>query len=168
MSINLCSAAVNNARWPVSPPIVVLEATSMTRGQGAEIQYLLVRLTDDGKVEWDKYVGNAWERQTSSVSAERVSKIQRTLDSIDKSRLHGATGPYHVYEDTSVELRIQMTARQGEVTFSVTNPWSEPGMPSRKRMPKEVRLVVCEVDGLYAQVADVSVDPMCKASTSPH
>ena len=168
MCINLFSAAANDARSPVSAPIVVLEATSITRNQGAEIQYLLVRLTDDGKVEWDKYVGNAWERQTSSVSAERVSKIQRTLDSIDKSRLHGARGPYHVYEDTSVELRIQMAARQGEVTFSVTNPWSEPGMPSRKRMPKEVRLVVCEVDGLYAQVAGVSVDPMCKASTSPH
>jgi hypothetical protein len=102
----------------------VLEATSMTRGQ-TEMQYLLVRLTNNGKVEWDKYARNAWERQTSSVSAERVSKIQRTLDSIDKSQLHGAMGPYHVYVDTSVELRIQMTVRQGEVTFSVTNPWSD-------------------------------------------
>src|SRR5450631_3258111 len=87
-SISLFSAAVNNARWHVAPPIVVLEATSMTGNQGSEIQYLLVRLTDDGKVEWDKHVGNAWERQTSSVSAERVSEIQRTLDSIDKSLLH--------------------------------------------------------------------------------
>jgi hypothetical protein len=167
-SITLFSAAVNNARWPVSPPVVVLEATSVTRNQGSEIQYLLVRLTDDGKVEWDKYVGNAWERQTSSVSAERVSEIQQTLDSIDKSLLHGAMGPYHVYEDTSVELRIQMTASQGDVKFSVTNPWSEPGTPSRKRMPKDVRIVVCEVDGLYAQVAGVSVDPVCKATTLPH
>jgi hypothetical protein len=167
--INLFSAAAaNNARSPVSAPIVVLEATNMTRSQGDEMHYLLVRLTDDGKVEWDKYVGNAWERQISSVSGERVSKIQRTLDSIDRSQLHGTMGPYHVYVDTSVELRIQMAARQGEVTFSVTNPWSEPGMPSRKRMPKEVRVVVCEVDGLYAQVASVSVDPMCKAITSPH
>ena len=168
MGINLFSAAANNVRWPVSAPTVVLEANSMTRNQGSEMKYLLVRLTDDGKVEWDKYVGSAWERQTSSVSAESVSKIQRTLDSIDKSRLHGAMGPYHVYEDASVELQIQMTARQGEVTFSVTNPWSEPGMPSRKRMPKEVKLVLCEVDALYAQVASVSVDQMCKAITSPH
>jgi|HubBroStandDraft_2_1064218.scaffolds.fasta_scaffold629157_2 hypothetical protein len=168
LSITPLSAAVNNARWPVSPPIVVLEATSITRSQGSEIHYLLVRLTDDGTVEWDKYVGNAWKRQTSSVSAEKVSKIQRTLDSIDKNRLHGAMGPYHVYEDTSDELRIQMTTRQGEIAFSVTNPWPEPGMPRRKRMPKEVRLVVCEVDGLYAQTAGVPVQPMCKASTSPH
>jgi len=168
VGINLISAAANNARWPVSAPIVVLEAHSMTRNQGSEMQYLLVRLTDDGKVEWDKYVGSAWKRQTSSVSAERVAKIQRTLDSIDKSRLHGAMGPYNVYEDTSVELRIQMAARQGEVTFSVTNPWSEPGMPRRKRIPKEIRVVVCEVDGLWAPVEGVSVDPMCKATTSLH
>lgn len=168
MSITLFSTTVNNARWPVSPPIVVLEATSTTRNQGSEIQYLLVRLTDDGTVEWDKYVGNAWEHQTSSVSAERVAKIQRTLDSIDKNRLHGAMGPYHIYEDTSQELRIRMAARQGDVTFSVMNPWSEPGTPNRKRMPKEVRLIVCEVDGLYAQVAGASVGPMCKATASPH
>jgi hypothetical protein len=167
MCINLFSAAANNSRSPVPAPIVVLEATSMTRNQGAEIQYLLVRLTDDGRVEWDKYVGKAWERQSSSVSAERVSEIQRTLDSIDKGLLHGAMGPYHVYEDTSEELRIQMAARQGEVTFSVTNPWREPGMPSRKRMPKEVGVVVCEIDGLYAQVAGVPVEPMRKASPSP-
>jgi hypothetical protein len=86
MSINLFSAAVNNARWPVSPPIVVLEATSMTRDQGAEMQYLLVRLTDDGKVEWDKYAGNTWERQTSSVSAERVSRGRRALRSPIRAR----------------------------------------------------------------------------------
>jgi hypothetical protein len=167
ISITLFSAAANSVRLPISTPIVVLEASNITRSQGEEMRYLLVRLTDDGKVEWDKYVGNAWQRQTSSVSAERVSKIERTLDSIDKSQLHGAMGPYYVYEDTPVELRIQLAARLGEVTFSVTNPWSEAGT-RRKRMPKEVRVVVCEVDGLYAQVASVSVDPMCKAITSPH
>jgi hypothetical protein len=83
MYINSFSATANSARQPVSFPIVVLEVTGIARNQGSEIQYLLVRLTDDGTVEWDKYVGNAWKRQTSSVSAERVSKIQRTLDSID-------------------------------------------------------------------------------------
>jgi hypothetical protein len=168
MLINLFSAAVNNARWSVSPPLVVLEATSITRNQGSEIQFLLVRLTDDGTVEWDKYVGSAWERQTSSVNAETVSKIQRTLDSIDTRLLHGVMGPYHVYEDTSEELRIQMTTRQGESAFSVTNPWSERGTRRPKRMPKEVRLVVCEVDGLYAQVTGGPVDPMCNADRSPH
>src|SRR5271168_3149948 len=92
MCVNLFSATANNARRPVSPPIVVLEATRIVHGQGEKIQNMLVRLTDDGTVEWDKYVGNEWKRQTSSVSAERVSKIQRTLDSIDKNRLHGAMG----------------------------------------------------------------------------
>jgi hypothetical protein len=168
MCVNSFSATANNARRPVSPPIVVLEATGIARNQGSETKFLLVQLTDDGTVEWDKYVGNAWKRQTSSVSAERVSKIQRTLDSIDKNRLHGAMGPYYLYVDTSLELRIQMAAKQGEFTFSVTNPWPEPGLPSLKRMPKEVSLVVCEVEGLYAQVTGGPVDPMCNANSSPH
>ena len=165
MCINLFSTAANDARSPVSAPIVVLEATSMTRNQGAEMQYLLVRLTDDGKVEWDKYLGNAWERQTSSVTAERVSEIQRRLESIDWSLLHDAMGPYHIYVDTSWELQIHVATKQGDVSFSVKNPWPPSVIPSRKPMPKDVKAVVCEISRLHAQVANTPVDEMCLART---
>lgn len=84
MAIHLFSAKADNAQSQVSAPIVVLEATGITRGPAGEMQYLVVRLTDDGKVKWDKYIADAWERQTSSVTAERVSAIQQTLDSIDR------------------------------------------------------------------------------------
>jgi hypothetical protein len=167
MCINLSSARANNAQSQVSAPIVVLEANGITRGLAGEMQYLVVRLTDDGKVKWDKYVGDAWERQTSSVTAERVSAIQRTLDSIDKSVVHGTMGPYYVYTDTQVTLEIHMTARQGEVTFSVMNPWQS-GMPGPEPMPKDVKAVVCEIDRLHAQVANVPVSKMCKAINSSH
>jgi hypothetical protein len=157
----------SNAQSEASAPIVVLDATCITRGVGGhKIQYLLARLTDDGKVEWDKYVGNAWERQTSSVTAERLSEIQRTLGSIDKSLFHGAMGPYNVYIDTSVELQVHMAARQEEVTFSLMNPWPPSEMPSRKPMPKDVKAVVCEIDKLYAQVASVPIIRMCRANKS--
>jgi hypothetical protein len=49
----------------LSSPIVVLEATNTIHGIGGyQNQQMLVRLTNDGNVEWDKRVGNAWERQS--------------------------------------------------------------------------------------------------------
>jgi hypothetical protein len=168
LSLLICigsfSATASDAQSQISSPIVVLEATSTMHGIGGyQNQHMLVRLTNDGKVEWDKAVGNAWERQTSSVSAERVSEIQRTLASIEKSLIHGTMGPYNIYIDTSVELQIHMAARQGEVTFSVMNPWPPSEMP-RKPMPKDVKTVVCEIDRLHAQVASVPINQMCKAN----
>jgi hypothetical protein len=173
MSILLCIgpffAMTSDVQSQASSPIVVLEATSTVHGNnGYQNQLLLARLTDDGKVEWDKLVGTTgWERQTGSVSAERVSEIKRTLDAIQESSLHGRMGPYDTYEDWSVELQIHMTAKKGEVTFSVINPWS-PSEFRHKRMPKDVRVVVCEIDRLHAQVADVPVTEVCKATTRSH
>jgi hypothetical protein len=151
-------------------PIVVLEATTTVHSNGYNGQYLLVRLTDDGKVEWDKpVVPRGSERQTASVSAERVSEIRRTLDAIHKNSLRGSMGPYDIYEDWSVELQIHMTAKKGEVTFSVINPWgTSDESPRHKRMPRDVRVVVCEIDRLHAQVADVPVEEMCRATTPAH
>jgi hypothetical protein len=117
-------------------------------------------------VEWDKAVGNAWERHASSVSAEQVSEIRRTLDAIDKSAVNGKMGPYHVYEDASVELQIHMIVGQEYLAFSVVNPWL-PGA-NRKRMPKDVKAVVCEIDRLYAQVANSPINKLCTAAQPSH
>jgi hypothetical protein len=76
-------------------------------------------------------------------------------------------GPYYVYTDTEVTLQIHMAARQQKVTFSVVNPWHS-GMPGPEPMPKDVKAVVCEIDRLHAQVANVPVTKMCKASNSSH
>jgi hypothetical protein len=162
-------AMASDAQSPVSSPIVVLEATSTIHANGLyQNQHLLVRLTGDGKVEWDKWVGNVWERQTSSVSAERVSEIRRTLDAIDKNLVHGKMGPYYAYVDTSVDDQIHMVVGQEEVTFSVTNPWPPGVLPNRKPMPKDVKAVVCEIDRLHAQVANITVNELCKASQLSH
>ena len=163
--INLFCAVSSDAQSQPSSPIVVLEATNtLHANNNYQSQWLLVRLTDDGKVEWDKYVGNAWERKTSSVSAEQVAEVERTLNAIDKNIVHGRMGPYRIYVDTSDELQIHMTVRQAEVTFSVMNPWMPGALPSRKPMPKDVKAVVCVIDRLHAEVANVSVNELCKAS----
>jgi hypothetical protein len=142
---------------------VVLEATSKFDYNGYQSQFLLVRLTDDGKVEWDKPVApRASERQTSSVSAERVSEIKRTLDAVHLSSLHGSMGPYETLPDASVELRIHMTSEKGEVTFSVINPWVPSGARHCKRMPKNVKVVICEIDRLHSQLAGDPLNEICK------
>jgi hypothetical protein len=156
------------AESQMSPPIVVLEATDTIHANGPyQSQHMLVRLTSDGSVEWDKMVGNSWERQTRSVGAERVAEIRRTLDSINKSLVHGKMGPYHVYEDISNELQIHVVVGQEEVVFSVMNPWL-PGRPARKPMPRDVKVVVCEIDSLHAEVANLPVNELCKASQLSH
>jgi len=163
MCISLFSAMASDVQSQASSSTVVLEATSTMHGVGGyQHEELLVRLTDDGKVEWDKEVGNEWERQTSTVSAEVVSEIQRTLNTVDEDPFRGKMGPYYVYIDTSVELQVRMTAKSGQVTFLLINPWSV-GIV-RRTMPKDVKTVVCEIDTLNARVSNNPVHQMCKAS----
>jgi len=169
ISVHSSCTTASDTQSRVPAPIVVLEATETVHGIGGyQDGQMLVRLTNDGKVEWDKWVGKAWERQISSVTAERVSGIKRRLDAIDKSGVRAEMGPYYSYVDTSVELRIRITTSQGELSFSVMNPWScdLPTCLSRKPLPTDVKTVVCEISALQAQVADTSVDQMCKAENA--
>lgn len=152
----------------VSSPTVVVEATNTIHGIGSyQNTWLLVRLTDDGKLEWDKRVGNAWESQAGSLTAERVAAIKRSLDAIDRNQMRDKMGPYHAYTDTSVELRVRLTTSQGVLAFTVMNPWSceMPSCLTRKPLPKDVKTVVCEIEELRAQVAsDEPVDSICKTA----
>lgn len=167
VSINPFCAMASRAQSGVSAPIVVLEATRTAHEIGGyQSKELFLRLTEDGKVEWDKLVGkNAWERQTGSVSAKEVTEIERTLRSVNQNLFGGNMGPYFVYVDSSVELRVRMTAKRRQLTFLLMNPWSPGG--AGKRMPKDVKTVVCEIDTLHAQVANEPVNEMCKATNPP-
>ncbi len=127
---------------------------------------MLVRLTDDGKVRWDKRVGEKWEQQVTSLTARRMSEIKQSLDAIDQSGLRAKMGPYYRYVDTSAELRIRMTTSHGGLTFSVLNPWRGDltSVLIWRPIPKNVKIVVCEVSRLRAQVAREPVDPQCESS----
>jgi len=158
-----------NSQPQVPSPTVVLEATNTIDGIGGyQNTSLLVRLTDDGKLTWDKWVGNAWESQVGSLTTEGISAIKRSLDAIDGSRMRDKMGPYHTYTDTSVELRVRLTTSQGVFAFTVMNPWSceTPSCLTRKPLPKDVRTVVCAINRLRVEVVpDEPIDPMCK---TPH
>jgi hypothetical protein len=162
-----CNTAGGSPQSGASTPAVVLEATGTRHGIGGyENKLLEVRLTDDGKVEWDEPVGHhVSERKTSFVSAEVVSNIERTLEAVDRSLFHGKMGPYYLYTDTSYELQVRVAARPGDLTFLVINPW--PSVFFRKPMPPDVKIVVCEINKLRAQVTNTEVDQMCKVTNTP-
>jgi len=152
---------------PTAPvPVVVLEATHIHHGMGQEAERLLVRLTEDGKIEWDEWKAfPASERHTGSVSANVVSEVQHALNTVDQSLFRSQLGPYYVYIDTSDELQVRMKTKTGPVEFRLINPWSH--WRPLKPMPTDVRIVFCEIDSLYAKNANHAVDETCKANDSP-
>ena len=164
-TLSFC-ANLSNPQSQVSSPTVILEASDTLHGNGYQRKRLLLRLMEDGKLEWDKWMGRAWESQIGSVPIERVSTIKQSLDAIDRSRIHDKMGPYHIYTDTSVELRVRLTNSQGELTFIVMNPWScRVGCLTREQLPKDVKTVVCAINRIRAQVVpEEPIDPMCKTS----
>jgi hypothetical protein len=103
ISANAIYATANQVQSAASSPQVVLEATNTTRGIGGyKNESLLVRLTDDGKVQWDKVEWDklgrqyARERQVSTVSAEMVSEIKHALITVDDSRVRSKMEPYYI------------------------------------------------------------------------
>jgi hypothetical protein len=163
--IGAVCAIASCARPTATPPAVVLEATNTHRGMGYEDKSLLVRLTEDGKLEWDKWKApRVVERQTGSVSANTVSEIQHALNTVDQSLFRSKMGPYYVYVDTSNELQVRMKTKTGPLEFLLINAWSS-GMP-RESMPTDVRVVFCEIDALYARNAQYPADQACKTNDS--
>jgi hypothetical protein len=136
---------------------------------GQEWKSLLVRLTEDGKIEWDEWKAfqafPAFERHTGLVSANVLSEVQHALNMVDQSLFRSQMGPYYVYIDTVDELQVRMKTKTGPVEFRMINPWSS-GMMPRQPMPKDVRIVFCKIDTLYAQNAQSPVDQACKTSDS--
>jgi hypothetical protein len=152
---------------PTTPvPGVVLEATLKHHGMGQEAERLLVRLTEDGKTEWDEWKAfPASERHTGSVSANVVSEVQHALNTVDQSVFRSQLGPYYGYTDTWNELQVRMKTKTGPVEFQLMNPWQS-GRP-QKPMPTDVRIVFCEIDTLDAKNANHPIDEACKTNDSP-
>lgn len=156
-------------RRGAASPTVLLEATSTIRSLGSAYEHLLLRLMDDGKVEYDDWAENPPKRRTTSISLRRLSEIERALDAVDANAIHGELGPYHVYEDSSVQLRIRIVSKQKTIAFSVENPWgsAHSRCSGCKEMPKSVRSAVCLIDSLRSEVSGTPVDEPCKARAAP-
>jgi hypothetical protein len=152
---------------PASGPDVVLEVTNVLSGHHYTDKKLLLRIEKNGRVEWDagQRVGDSYERRATTMTLAQVQSVQQRLDAIDKSGMLPKMGPYNTYTDTSMELRIRITSPDGEHGFRVINP-RPCGLPSCSMgkatpLPKEVKLMVCEVYKLRAQVADEPIEKMC-------
>jgi hypothetical protein len=154
-------AALPSTAQTQPPASIVVEATNSIRGIGGyERKCLLVRLTSDGKVQWET---TQWQKpnelHSTKIAAELVSAMTQRLDEIDPEAIQPKMGPYNVYVDTSVELLVSITTSKWKRQFSVSNPW--PGRRPIKPLPKELKTVICEVSRLQAQVAEEPVEPLC-------
>jgi hypothetical protein len=139
-------------------PAVLLQATLTNHGIGGfRHSSLLVRLTDDGKVEWDDLEWSpASTRKMTIVGLETVASIERRLGPMDLTGIRDKMGPYNAYIDTSYDIGIRMRRASFEpIEFTVINPWcgeSETCIDS-KRMPQNLLSILCEIEDLRAEVA---------------
>src|ERR1700722_20021937 len=123
MCIALSFCANIAAQTNNSDAALLLESTNNTYGIGGKDTHLLVRLKQDGTVEWDESVrqkarGGAYKRKISSISAEQVTSIGNRLAVLNKDSFRAKMGPYNSYTDTSVELQMRMLTSKGSVAFS--------------------------------------------------
>jgi hypothetical protein len=141
---------------------LILEAKILTRGIGGiQTNLLLVRLTDDGKAEWEDYVSRTKiQRNLVSVPSEEVVALRQRLDAIDKSVIKPQMGPYGTYIDTVTELSVGLHSDNGVLKFTIYNPWPNDSFHSQP-MPKDVKSIICEIWTIHAKLAKVPVDSTC-------
>jgi hypothetical protein len=154
-----CGAGHNySAAKPAQPPII-LQAREVIHGIGGiQSDGLMIKLTNDGKAEWEKYIGrgrNKKQTRTGTISADEVGAIKQRLDVLDKSVLKPQMGPYAASVDTWNEVSVQLVSEGKIVNVSISNPWAADSPFQRKDgpMPKEVRAIICEIDKLRVELA---------------
>jgi hypothetical protein len=155
-----------------SNSVLILESTNNIYGMGGKDSQLLVRLKQDGTVEWDepvlqKPLGREYKLRVASIPREQVTSISKRIAALNKVSFPAKMGPYRSYTDTSVELQVRILTSSGSVAFSVLNPWlctlPSCSMGKSKPIPEDVKVVICEVSKLRAQLAGEPTDPICKA-----
>jgi len=154
-AVVLCTFALiamaRGSREQASSSSVVLEATNFRTGFKLREKELLVRLTNDGTVEWDESVRDSkYARRVGTISSQEVEDIRKSLDAIDKRGIRPKMGPYYYVLDVRDELRLRVETAKGGLRFSVKNPWS--GLGAAKPVPTEVRLIICEASELRTKM----------------
>jgi hypothetical protein len=124
LCVLLSPIADTAAQTNSSQPVPILESTNDVYGIGGKDTQLLVRLKQDGTVEWDepvlqKPLRREYKLRVTSIPREQVLSISKRLAALNKDSFRQKMGPYGSYTDTIVELQI----RVGSIEFSVLNPW---------------------------------------------
>jgi len=165
-----CSKETSIPAKPPSPTIVI-EAIVTNHSIGDyRDSMLLARLTDDGKVEWDRFsataTGHEYLREVSKLDLQRVASIRRELGATDLQNIQAKMRPYNMFVDTSYEIFVRIPATlTGELKFSVINPWCNKSItciPS-KPLPRNLESILCQAELLRAEVAHEPTEDSCDA-----
>ena len=153
------------------PRKVVLESVNIIREPVDTTRMsLFIRVWSDKNVEYQK-LDSDLSLMTATISDEQLSSLRQRLDSIDTKQIRDKTGPYNIYEHSSLEMQIGFVTRGTDSSFSVLNPFPE-GVPGRslrkgKRLPKNIKDVICECFELRAAVAHEPIYPFCDSKQGP-
>jgi len=146
---------------PPAPSPIILEATNVVHDAGYVATTLLVRLREDGTFEWERNLdARKREKRVAKVSAEVVQSTRRRLNALDQSSFTGIMGPYGIYVDTLVELKIHLANNEYVRDFIMRNPW--PGTFDSKPMPAPAKELLCELRRLRAFVSGEQLPADCK------
>jgi hypothetical protein len=123
------------------------------QGVGGVDQRLWVRISKNGRLEWEEPVeGTPNEFRSVQLDSKKLERFHQLLDSTDWTKFSGTMGPYFVYKDTIFKLRFRVVAAQIEHRFSVGNPW--PPGSREKSLPVDVKNLLCELVLLRSHATD--------------
>ncbi len=160
---SLSVAALPGTPSMASPPSLVLEASETIHSQGADETRLLLRVLNDGTVEWDDYANESWRLRRRSVTSDQVVRTQRLLAGVNVADLRDNLGPYYEYVDTNVAVVVTFQSAIDRFSFTMRNPWT--GLFVNRAMPAEVRAITCEIDGYRHRLVKTESDLQCRPPT---
>jgi len=147
-------------------PETILKMThTASGGPGVDhwsVTTLFLQLEDDGTVEWEDWAGRGDKgpRKTAHLADDQWSKFKTALLSTNSQHFTKEMGPFAVYTDSGVDLKIEASLPSLPKSFVVQNPFPC-GLPScgypAPKMPTEVQQFLCTAE----QIRNV-VDPTWK------
>jgi len=148
-----------HSQQQISQSSLFVEATNVMKGIGGNAnRQLWVRLTQDGRLEWEE-PGRGRPTHSSQLTPGQLQSLNELLKSIDWSRIHGEMGPYNVYIDSSVEVQIRIRENGIETSFLLSE--SLAARHQEEVSPGNLKNLLCELDRLHSLAAGGSVDRMC-------
>jgi hypothetical protein len=150
---------------------VILESVDTYRSMNRIVgTSLFIRVWSDRRVEYQKNDENN-TFATATISDQQLTSLRKRLDAIDTRKIKEQMGAYNTFEDSSVEMQIRFAVRGADLSFSVTNPFPEgvpgPSLRKGKRLPKDIRDLICECYRVRTSVAHEPIYPFCESRQDP-
>jgi hypothetical protein len=155
-----------------SVPKIVLESIHIFRHPIDTVTpTLFIRVWSDKRVEYQKN-DSANTLATANISDEQLASLRQRLDAIDARKIKEQMGAYNTHEDSSIEMHIRFAARGADLSFSIINPFPDgvpsPSLRKGKRLPKNIKDLICECYKLRTVVAHEPINPFCDSKQDPN